>query len=576
MTRTRTATKITALAVGLGLTAAALLAGCSSSQKQSVQTVKACGSYDSSPWAVAPSTGSSQNPSAWVSQVKAIGVGSERGFNQADPTGSTAVTGQFASSGILMWSPSGADQTFPVKDLAGWRAYVKKTLQQYPKVRSWEVWNEPPNFTADTRPADYAKIVRAAYETAHQVDPQVKIGIGAKSTYLRWLGEAIEKGAAGHFDYVTFHPYERAAQLAAGDDAPFAGIVSQVRAMLKAVDPDQESVPIRFTEVGLGVSAAGRQLTGTVSAATQAAGLVKVYALSLAQGIEQVAWFEPWDGDTDGTTAPAFGLIARNGQARPALTAYRSLISTLGQVPHCVGTVDHADGTTGVLFDNAGRTVFVAWAQPGTSPHLTTSADATVLDPVTGATSTSRDITLTGSPLLVTLPDGDVAQWQARATTTRKVNATASDRVRFRASDGAAGAAGSGGLSWLEAPDVTTVGGRKAISAASDPQVGLFVSPTFSAWRKTAVTVRIRAYGTGSGAGFNVKYDADRPVSKLDANGQASAGSWHSVPKGRWTTVTVKLKDASFTGMYGPTITLDSDSTAHSDYAISSITVTRD
>ena len=99
--------------------------------------------------------------------------------------------------------------TLPVNHLPGWSRYVTEMVKHAKgRIKYWEVWNEPPNGTGrDQTPADYAKIVVAAYNAAKAADPACQIGIAAKSVHVNYLEQAIKAGAKDHFDYLTLHPY---------------------------------------------------------------------------------------------------------------------------------------------------------------------------------------------------------------------------------------------------------------------------------------------------------------------------------------------------------------------------------
>ena len=121
-------------------------------------------------------------------------------------------------------------------------------------MRRYEVWNEPPNFTGkDQTPADYAKIVVAAYKAAKAVDPDCLVGLAAKSCHVDYLEQTILAGAKGHYDYIVLHPYEILDGVAenAGSEAVYMNIVPVVRKMLAARDPDKAGVPVIFTELGV-------------------------------------------------------------------------------------------------------------------------------------------------------------------------------------------------------------------------------------------------------------------------------------------------------------------------------------
>ena len=528
-----------------------------------------------SPWAVAVSHGSSWAPNAWVQQVADAGVTVVRGFAD-DPTMIAAQTDAgLTLTGFLQWGPAGKPLAFPAADLPGWRAYVSRMVTKHPEVDHWEVWNEPPNFSTDTDPAHYAQIVVAAYDTVKSIDPEVQVGLAAKSTDIRWLAEAITAGAAGHFDYITLHPYERIDLLLHGNEASYLGIAPTVRAMLADVAPDQVDVPIRFTETGIPTSVAGRTFTTrTVSAQVQAETLVKVYAMGIAQGVESIAWFDPYDGDyqADGPSEPPYGLIAKDGTPRPAYSALSSLITNLGSRPTYAGMLTPDDETFELVFVDGTDTVLVAWSRTGES--LTFSGDVAVTNPAAGSADSSRVVALDASPVLIRLSGVEAAQWVDEAQSGEPGESIAEQLgaqtgvARLSAQDGDLG------LALAQSREPQIVDGRLAYTMSGTPSVKFVVDPAFSAWDRTPVTVTAVVHRLGGGPGFNLKYDADAATTSLDWAGQRNTGAWRSVPGSGWATVTWNLDDASFVGKYGFGLRLDSDSAAYSDYALASLTIT--
>jgi len=274
---------------------------------------------DDSPWSVSPSAALSLDPASWVQDMIAAGVRSVRGFSRPEPIAAAGL----GLTGILTVPNAQARQTFPIDDLPGYRRYVTREVTRYKGiVRYWEVWNEPPNFSEDQSPASYARIVAAAYDAAKAVDPTVQIGLSAKSVHLGFMAEALDAGARGKYDYITLHPYETASLLQDNWEGPFLGIVPTLRTMLKDKDPARAKVPVWFTEIGVEVAEQGRQ---GVSLAEQADLLVKIYAMSLAQGVTRVSWFAP--RDSEGTT---HGLSWANGERKPAFNAYETITQSLG------------------------------------------------------------------------------------------------------------------------------------------------------------------------------------------------------------------------------------------------------
>src|SRR5688572_29459733 len=256
---------------------------------------------DESPWGLAPSHSASWGIGSWAPTLAETGVRWIRGFYQAEPDRVLAISEKngYRMCGILAWSPKGTKFSFPVNHIPEWKAWITELLKKTQgRVRYWEVWNEPPNFSESKSPADYAKIVIAAYQAAKEVDPKLQIGLAAQSVNLNFLAQALDAGAAGHFDYVTVHPYEVMDMVDRGWEAQYMSIVPTIRKLLADKSPKQKDVPIIITECGTTVE---KQFTQE----RQADQLVKVFTLSLAQGVKRIHWFEGIDGDSG-----PFGLIA--------------------------------------------------------------------------------------------------------------------------------------------------------------------------------------------------------------------------------------------------------------------------
>jgi len=207
-----------------------------------------------SPWGIAPSHSASWGVGSWSKEIGETGIHWMRGFHQGEMDRVLPIIEKngFQVAGILQWSSKKAkEHTFPSDALPEWKAYVGETIKRTKgRVKYWEVWNEPPNFSHSKSPVDYAKIVAAAYAAAKEADPTVQIGLAAQSVNLNFLAQALEAGAAGNFDYVTVHPYEVMDMVARGWEPQFMSIVPTIRKMLADKSPKQKDVPVWFTEVG--------------------------------------------------------------------------------------------------------------------------------------------------------------------------------------------------------------------------------------------------------------------------------------------------------------------------------------
>ncbi len=512
--------------------------------------------FDESPWGVAPSHSASWGIGSWAPAISETGIHWCRGFYQAEPDRVLAISEKngYRMSGILAWSPKGEKFSFPSNHIPEWKAWITELLKKTQgRVRYWEVWNEPPNFSESKSPADYAKIVAAAYQAAKEVDPKLQIGLAAQSVNLNFLALALDAGAAGNFDYVTVHPYEVMDWVEHGGEAQYMSIVPTIRKLLADKSPKQKDVPVIITEVG-------QPVEKDITPERQANQLLKAFVLSLAQGVKRVHWFEGIDGDSG-----PFGLIAgNNGNAprRPSFTAMTQLIKALGHAPKRAGWLIQDGKHFAFAFDGADGPVLVAWAAYGTTSKLALGAKVKIVQPQTGATTEADSVDLTPSPVLILgVPAAKMAE--ARAAGSKPFpwggDYTGAASVSWDAVDGAKG--------------LHPIGEAKIVNGGRDQSTlsgqSFTVDPNFLSYTTVPIKVTIVLRRNGAkGAGFNFKYES--------TSGWKGGLGWYTVPEGaEWKTLTYEIKDAQFVGKWGFHFGLDSDSTEHTAYSLKSVTVSK-
>lgn len=508
-----------------------------------------------SPWGVAPSHSASWGVGNWSKEIADTGIHWMRGFHvgEMDRVLPIIEKNGFQVAGILQWSKKGVPHTFPSDALPEWKEYVSTTIKKTKgRVRYWEVWNEPPNFSKSKSPVDYAKIVVAAYEAAKEADPTVQIGLAAQSVNLNFLTQALEAGAAGHFDYVTVHPYEIMDLVAQGWESQFLNTVPNIRRMLADKSPTKKDVPVWITEIG-------QPVEKNVTPEMQSDTVIKAYVLSLAQGVVRVHWFEGIDGDSG-----PFGFIAGNTGAAPKRLSYTSitqLIKALGQTPRYVGWVLLDGKHYGFVFEGP---VMATWAVPGVTAKVALGGQARVIQPRTGEVTETDSVDLTPSPLLVAGVPAKLVD-EARANRSRPFpwdgDYTGAASVKWEAPGTAKGLHPVGHLR------VLAVDGRDARDLSGASGVSFTVDPNFLSY--ASVPIKITAVLRRNGdkaAGFNMKYES--------TSGWKGAGGWYTVPAGKeWTTKTWTIKDPQFVGKWGVHFGFDSDSTQNSGYSLLSVTV---
>lgn len=506
------------------------------------------------PFGVAPSNSSSKRLSLWMGSMATSGVGWIRGFS---PTLNASQLPPGSAEDIQF---SGILEFHDPRDPDAWQQYVRERVQTFKGITShWEIWNEPPNFTQNTPPEVYGRMVALAHDAAKSVDPSVKVGLAAQSVNLNYLDRALLSGAKDKFDFVTVHPYETAALIPRGFEAQYMSIVPTIRKMLHARNPERAHVPVYFTEVGQPVDAKN-------DARAQASQLLKSYTMGIAQGAARVHWFEPLDGDSG-----PFGLIGSDGKKRPSYFALESLIVYLGQRPRYVGWLLLNELHHAFLFESAQGPVAIAWAGPDSARTIALPGGSSVADPVAGGVRTATSLTLTNIPAIILLPKAETTWTTQAAANKASPFPWNGDYSRATGIDLQApgGLTGERGLHLVTPPVLRAVGAEMALDAAQRAITSFAVDPNFLSYtsRPVRITAVVRR-NSATAAGFNLKYES--------RSGPKSVG-WNTLPShNQWSTLSWTLDAPQFVGKFGFHFSFDSDSTQHSNYSIRSVSVTKE
>jgi hypothetical protein len=224
-------------------------------------------------------------------------------------------------------------QRYPPVDARDYADALAFLVRRYRnRVAAWEMWNEPninAYFKSADQPADYARIVRAAYPAAKAADPSATVIAGSLAeSPADFVEELFDHGIGGHFDAFSLHPYT-------GDASPldpledifiknsFVRGPPSVRDVLLRHGEDK---PIWLTEFGWTTSTI-RDLPTWKNGVSE-----KTQALYTEQALVQVKqWpyvpvaivYELQDESTDRDDRNSnFGLLRYDGTFKPAFEAF--------------------------------------------------------------------------------------------------------------------------------------------------------------------------------------------------------------------------------------------------------------
>jgi hypothetical protein len=132
------------------------------------------------------------------------------------------------------------------------------------------------------------------------------------------------------------------------------------------------------------------------------------------------------------------------------------------------------------------------------------------------------------------------------------------------------------GIHMIDPTAVKMFRGTPEIDLTGTTGARFAVDPSFLSYDTVPirVTAVVRGFGRGS-PGFNLKYEYSGPVRAADDHGMVARGAWNSIQGDKPTTLSWDIPDPRFVGKYGANVWLACDSSAHSDFSVVSVSVTK-
>jgi hypothetical protein len=258
-------------------------------------------------------------------------------------------------NGLYSGSEKGAPATDAERD--AFARYCREVVKRYGPlgVRHFEVWNEPNAsmfWKPRPSPADYARLLEAAYKACKDADPgSTVLGCSTAGTDVAFISSVLGAGGGRFMDAISFHPYRQ-------PSPPEEHLLADT-ARLKALAPEK---PLWITEIGYPThtGAAG------VDEETQADYLVRAFLLArTSPSIARVFWYDfQNDGEDPGEPEFNFGIVRMDGTPKPSYRAIKTMTSLVKDlVPAELRTV----GDTYVLrFDGGKNGLTAVWRSGGT------------------------------------------------------------------------------------------------------------------------------------------------------------------------------------------------------------------
>jgi len=311
--------------------------------------------------------------------------------------------------------------------------YLRKVVERYKdRVRTWEIWNEPDLSWTGTI-EEYVALLRKSWQVIKQTDPSALVqGLCPSNTSnacVRWTARALDAGAMKYMDSISFHPYRDASP----EETDYVDDIRRIKDLMRKHGGEKR---LDITEVGWcaatpeGVPNAHLEHTPHPED-VQAAYLLRMYILSISEGVGTICWFN-WGAGGVRMGADPYGLLNADtfGSPKQALVVYNAMVDELEGATFRK-RLDLADPDLyAFLFRKDGKPIAVAWSPWGRKAVLCPSTDdVSVLDmygnPVRLSAARNADVItlsrhpryITGSSKLLSLvactpPDGVLAGGQ--------------------------------------------------------------------------------------------------------------------------------------------------------------------
>ena len=322
-------------------------------------------------------------------------------FERFDKSVDTATAHGISIFGLLCyWSPWAKPHT--PEGIQDYCNYIKMVVNRYKdRIHYWEIWNEPNIGFWTGTVEQYAELMKAAYDSIKEADPNAKvIGCCTAGTDLGFIERVFQLGGFDEMDILSIHPYRYPPT---PEETDLMAELQKADALIRKYGKPKE---IWMTEIGWPTNVGGN---GS-SEAKQAAMIVRTYVLGIASGVVQKTFWYNFrnDGLDANYNEHNFGIIRRDHSPKPACIAFRTMTQAL-EGKKLIRPLAEGKDVYAYLFEGkSGRTI-VAWCASGTAKlSLSNAGGSTVTNLIGGKVAIGSGIRLSQNPIFIDKVPQDV------------------------------------------------------------------------------------------------------------------------------------------------------------------------
>lgn len=267
--------------------------------------------------------------------------------------------------GLLTYGPSWSDNNTQFDTiLPYWREFVRQVVSRYKEIYYWQIQNEPniiefwknvDKTATQPNAVDYVKLLKAAYEVIHEINPQAQVVLGGLATgdsgkdnhvdYYEYLAQIHDASGWPYFDILAVHPYRAPYRPEDAISCSYYDVKKNQRVgspkkyrLVDALNAFETLMapwgmkPIWLTEIGWATESlkARAKERRTTEEIVQADYLIRSFVqMASLPLVQNIMWYNFRNDITQNDTENSYGIIARNFMPKPAYYSYSTMSSLL-------------------------------------------------------------------------------------------------------------------------------------------------------------------------------------------------------------------------------------------------------